>query len=176
MRLLRRARAVAAQDSGASLPEILVGLIVGGWVAMGVTSAIFTTQDIQRRGDDKNMIASNFSLVALYVDRDGTQALANAPAKSTNSSTNCTTQIDLGYLESGSSVRLQTTAQGTEGPYWFQRVSGAGTRTLAKNISACTWQTVKDTSGDWMIRLDLTVTGSSGETATQTLRVVPRLW
>jgi hypothetical protein len=174
--LLRGARRRASGDAGASLPEILVGLLIGALIAQGVVSTIFTTQNIQRSGDDNNMIASNFSVVGLYFDRDGTQALASAPAKSQTSSVACTTQMDLGYQEGGASVRLRTIAQGTEGPYWFQRLSGAGTRTIAKNVSACTWQVVQDASGDWMIRLNLTFTGPGNETVSQTLRVVPRLW
>jgi Tfp pilus assembly protein PilW len=173
---LRRVGSRLADDRGMSLPEILVGLIIGALVMEGVVSIIFTTNNVQKRGDDKNMIASNLAIVSLVFDRDGAQALASASAKSQTSSTNCTTQMDLGFQESGSSVRFQTVAQGTDGPYWFQRVSGAGTRTIARNIATCTWQTVQDTSGDWMIRMDLTITGNSNETATQTLRVLPRLW
>jgi Tfp pilus assembly protein PilW len=173
---VRRLRARLADDRGVSLPEILVGLIIGALVMEGVVSIIFTTNNVQKRGDDKNMIASNLAIVSLVFDRDGAQALSSASAKSQTSSTNCTTQMDLGFQESGSSVRFQTVAQGTDGPYWFQRVSGAGTKTIAKNVATCTWQTVQDTSGDWMIRMDLTITGNSNETAAQTLRVLPRLW
>jgi Tfp pilus assembly protein PilW len=176
MRRLGVLRSRLADDRGVSLPEILVGLLIGALVMEGVVSIIFTTNNVQRRGDDKNMIASNLAIVGLVFDRDGAQALASAPAKSQTSSVACTTQMDLGFQESGSSVRFQTSAQGTDGPYWFQRVSGAGTKTLAKNIATCTWQTVQDASGDWMIRMDLTITGDSSETATQTLRVLPRLW
>lgn len=173
---LRRVRSRLADDRGVSLPEILVGLLIGALVMEGVVSIIFTTNNVQKRGDDKNMIASNLAIVGLVFDRDGAQALASAPAKSQTSSTSCVNQIDLGFLEGGSSVRFRASSGGGSPPYDFQRISGAGTRTLAKNLSACTWQVVQDTSGDWMIRLDLTITGDSGETATQTLRVLPRLW
>jgi prepilin-type N-terminal cleavage/methylation domain-containing protein len=172
----RRLPSRLADQRGVSLPEVLVGIIIGALVMEGIVSIIFTTNDVQKRGDDRNMIASNLSVVGLYFDRDGAQALASAPAKSQTSSIACTTEMDLGYLEGGSSVRLRTLAQGTEGPYWFQRISGSGTRTIAKNISACTWQTVQDASGDWMIRMDLTITGPGNESASQTLRVLPRLW
>jgi hypothetical protein len=139
-------------------------------------SAIFTTNDLQRRADDRNSIASSFSIITLVFDRDGAMALASAPAKSQTSSVACTTTMNLGFQEGGGDVRFQTTAQGSEGPFWFQRVSGAGTRTVAKYVSACTWQTVQDASGKWMIRLDLTLTGPSGESTAQTFRVRPRLW
>lgn len=173
---VRTIHARLADDRGVSLPEILVGLIIGALVMEGIVSIIFTTNNVQQRGDDKNMIASSLAIVGLVFDRDGAQALSSAPAKSQTSSVNCTTQMNLGFLESGSAVRFQTVAQGTDGPYWLQRVSGAGTRTLARHVASCTWQTVQDASGDWMIRMDLTITGPASETATQTLRVLPRLW
>ena len=169
-------RTSVRDDRGFSLPEILVGVTLSGLISVGVISTIFTTTDLGRRADDRNTIASGFSILSLMFDRDGSQALSSAPAKSQTSAVACTTQMDLGVLESGSSIRYQTSAQGTNGPYWFQRVSGAGTRTVIKNISACTWQAVQDASGKWMLKLDLTYTGTSGETATQTFRVLPRLW
>lgn len=163
-------------EAGFSLPELLVGVTLSGLMSVALVSAVFTTNDLQRRADDRNSIASSFSIVTLLVDRDGAMALGSATAKSQTSSVACTTTMDLGFLEGGASVRFRTTAQGTEGPYWFQRVSGAGTRTVAKYVSACTWQTVQDASGKWMIRLDLTITGPSGESTAQTFRVRPRLW
>jgi prepilin-type N-terminal cleavage/methylation domain-containing protein len=163
-------------DRGFSLPEILVGVTLSGLISVATLSAVFTTNDLGRRADDRNSIASAFSIVTLVLDRDGAMALGSATAKSQTSSTACTTTMDLGVQEGGASIRFRTVAQGTDGPYWFQRLSGAGTKTLAKNVSACTWQTVQDASGKWMIRVDLTMTGSTGESAAQTFRVVPRLW
>jgi prepilin-type N-terminal cleavage/methylation domain-containing protein len=163
-------------ERGFSLPELLVGVTLSGLMSVALVSAVFTTNDLQRRADDRNSIASSFSIVTLLFDRDGAMALGSATAKSQTSSVACTTTMNLGFQEGGGAVRFQTTAQGTDGPFWFQRVSGAGTRTVAKNVSACTWQTVQDASGKWMIRLDLTLTGPSGESTAQTFRVRPRLW
>src|SRR2546423_6795115 len=168
--------ALAAHDRGFSLPEILVGVTISGLISVGIVSTVFTANNLGRRADDRNTIASNYSIISLLFDRDGSQALSAASAKSQTSSVACTTTMDLGVQEGGASIRYQTSAQGTSGPYWLQRVSGAGTRTLSKNISACTWQTVQDASGKWHIRLDLTFTGPTGESATQTFRVPPRLW
>jgi prepilin-type N-terminal cleavage/methylation domain-containing protein len=163
-------------ERGFSLPELLVGVTLSGLMSVALVSAVFTTNDLQRRADDRNTIASSFSIVTLLFDRDGAMALGSATAKSQTSSVACTTTMNLGFQEGGGAVRFQTSAQGSEGPYWLQRVSGAGTRTVAKNVSACTWQTVQDGSGKWMIRLDLTLTGPSGESTAQTFRVRPRLW
>lgn len=163
-------------ERGFSLPELLVGVTLSGLMSVALVSAVFTTNDLQRRADDRNSIASSFSIVTLLFDRDGAMALGSATAKSQTSSVACTTTMNLGFQEGGGAVRFQTTAQGSQGPFWFQRVSGAGTRTVAKNVSACTWQTVQDASGDWMIRMDLTITGPTGESTAQTFRVRPRLW
>jgi hypothetical protein len=165
-----------AGDGGFSFPELLVGITLSGLISVATLSAVFTTNDLGRRADDRNAIASAYSIITLVFDRDGAQALASAPAKSQTSSTDCLNQMDLGLLEGGSSVRFRTSSSGGSPPYDFQRVSGAGTKTIAKNVSACTWQTVQDASGKWMIKLDLTITGPTGEAATQTFRVVPRLW
>jgi hypothetical protein len=169
--------ALAGRERGFSLPEILVGVTLSAWMGVGIVSAIFTTTDLTRRADDRNTIASGYSIITLLFDRDGSQALAGASAKSQTSSVACTTTMDLGVQEGGASIRYRTTAQaGATGPYWFERVSGAGTRTVLKNISACTWQATQDASGKWMLRLNLTYTGASGESAAQTFRVLPRLW
>jgi len=174
----RRLRtALAANDRGFSLPEILVGVTISGLISVSVVSTVFMTNDLGRRADDRNTIASAYSIITLVFTRDGGMALGSASAKSQTSSTACTTIMDLGVQEGGASIKFKTVAQGgSTGPYVFQRVSGAGTKTIATNISACTWQTVQDASGKWMIRLDLTMTGTTGETATQTFRVFPRLW
>jgi len=163
-------------ERGFSLPELLVGVTLSGLMSVALVSAVFTTNDLQRRADDRNTIASSFSIITLLVDRDGAMALGSATAKSQTSSVACTTTMNLGFGEGGGPVQFRTSAQGSEGPYWFQRVSGAGTRTVAKYVSACTWQTVQDASGKWMIRLDLTITGPTGESTAQTFRVRPRLW
>ena len=174
----RRVRAVlATRDRGFTLVEILVGVTISGLIAVGTVSTVFTANDLGRRADDRNTIASGFSIINLVFTRDGGMALGGASAKSQTSSAACTTQMDLGVQEGGASIKFKTIAQGgSDGPLWFQRVSGAGTKTIAKNVSACTWQTVQDASGKWMVRLDLTMTGTTGETATQTFRVFPRLW
>jgi prepilin-type N-terminal cleavage/methylation domain-containing protein len=173
---LRRAVTRIRDDRGFSLPEILVGVTLSGLISVATLSAIFTTNDLGRRADDRNTIASAYSLITLVLDRDGAMALGSASAKTQTSSTACTTTMDLGVQEGGASIRFRTVAQGTDGPFWFQRLSGAGTKTIAKNVSACTWQTVQDASGKWMVKVDLTMTGATGETATQTFRVLPRLW
>lgn len=173
---MKLARVGFRDERGFSLPELLVGVTLSGLMSVALVSAVFTTNDLQRRADDRNTIASAYSIITLVFDRDGAMALGTAPAKSQTSSAACTTTMDLGFGEGGGPVGFRTTAQGTEGPYWFQRVSGAGTRTLAKHVSACTWQTVQDASGKWMIRLDLTISGPTGESASQTFRVLPRLW
>ena len=169
-------RDVHVQQGGASLPELLVGLTISGLVMVAITSAIFTTNGIQRRADDRSDAAAALSIVTLVFDRDGSMALATAPAKTQTTSAACTTVMDLGVLEGGSSIRFRTTARPSDGPYWLERVSGAGTRTLAKKVASCSWQVVQDASGKQMIRMDLTITGPSGETLSQTLRVAPRLW
>lgn len=163
-------------DRGFSLPELLVGVTLSGLMSVALVSAVFTTNDLQRRADDRNTIASSISILTLVFDRDGAMALATASAKGQTSTAACTTTMNLGFQEGGGAVRFQTSAEGTDGPFWFQRVSGAGTRTLAKHVSACTWQTVQDASGKWMIRLDLTITGPTGESTALTFRVRPRLW
>lgn len=164
-------------ERGFSLPEILVGVTLSGLISVATVSAVFTTNDLGRRADDRNTIASAYSIISLVLDRDGAMALGSAPARSQASSTACTTTMDLGVQEGGASIRFRTVAQGgSDGPYWFQRVSGAGTKTLAKNVSSCTWQTVQDASGKPMLKVDLTMIGTTGETAAQTFRVLPRLW
>jgi prepilin-type N-terminal cleavage/methylation domain-containing protein len=165
-----------ASDAGFSLPELLVGITLSGLISVATMSAVFTTNNVGNRADDRNSIAGAYSIITLVFDRDGAMALGSASAKSQTSSTACTTTMDLAVQEGGASIRFRTVAQGTDGPYWFQRLSGAGTRTLAKSVSACTWQTVQDASGKWMVKLDLTITGPSGESAAQTFRVFPRLW
>lgn len=163
-------------ERGLGLPELLVGAAITALVMTGITSAIFTTNGLHRRADDRNRIANGFSVVSLALDRDGAMATATAPARSQTSSASCTTAVDLGFQESGAAVRFQAATSGTDGPYWFQRLSGAGTRTLARNVSSCTWQASQEWNGRWAIRVTLAITGPTGETASHTLRAAPRLW
>lgn len=163
-------RRLHADERGMSLPELLVGTIIGALIMGVVVSTVFTTTDLRRRADDRNELASDLSITSLSFDRDGIMATASAPAKSQTSSTSCATPIDLGFNEGGASVRYRTSS-GT-----FQRVSGAGTRTMIQNVTSCTWQADRIGSGRYTIVVDLTVTRPSGETLSQTLRVAPRLW
>ena len=105
-------------------------------------------------------------------------ATAAAPALSQTSSTPCSTTIDLGVLEAGASVRFRTVAAGVpaDGPLLLQRLSGAGTRDITHNVSSCSWLTERDAGGDWTLRLNLVLTGPTGETVSQTIRTTPRLW
>ena len=178
MSTVARLRRLAADESGASVTELLVGTLVSALVMAGITSAIFTTNQLRLRADDQNRIAGALAVVSLDLDRDAAMATASAPARSQTTATDCSTAIDLGFLEGGASVRFGTTAsaQPEDGPLWLQRVSGAGTLTVARNVAACTWQVERDTGGDWTIRLDLTVTGPSGESVSHSLRARPRLW
>jgi len=176
MSTVARLRRLAADESGASVTELLVGTLVSALVMAGITSAIFTTNQLRLRADDQDRIAGALAVVSLDLDRDAAMATASAPAKSQTTATSCSTTIDLGFLEGGASVRFGTTASATDGPLWLQRVSGAGTLTVARNVAACTWQVERDTGGDWTIRLDLTVTGPSGESVSHSLRARPRLW
>jgi prepilin-type N-terminal cleavage/methylation domain-containing protein len=169
-------RAWFRDERGVTLPEVLVGVVVSALVMSGIVSAIGATADLQRRADDRNRIAGALSVVSLSVDRDGAMATAVAPAKSQTASTSCATPLNLGFLESGGAVRFQTSAHPNDGPLWLDRVSGAGTRTLAKNVSACTWQSVQEAGGRWTVAITLTITGPSGETASRVIRAAPRLW
>ncbi len=163
-------------ERGFSLPELLVASLIGALVMAGLASTIFTTTALQRRTDDQTRFAAALALASLEFDRDAAMATASAPARSQSSAVGCSTVMDLGLLEAGASVRYQAVASGTDGPYWLQRTGGAGTRTLARNVSACTWQARSDAGGKLALELSLTLTGASGETATQTLRAAPRLW
>jgi prepilin-type N-terminal cleavage/methylation domain-containing protein len=173
---MKLARVGFRDERGFSLPELLVGVTLSGLMSVALVSAVFTTNDLQRRADDRNTIASSYSIITLVFDRDGAMALGTAPAKSQTSSTGCFNPMDLGFQEAGGSVRFRATPQVTDGPYWFERFNGSGSRVLTKHVSTCTWQTVQDASGKWMIRLDLTISGPTGESASQTFRVLPRLW
>lgn len=168
--MIGRIRAVHVDTRGASLTELLVGTVIGAMVMSVVATTIFTTNDLRQRADDRSQFAGELSIASLSLDRDGVMATAGAPARSQTSSTSCATAIDLGFDEGGSSVRFRT-ASGR-----LERVSGAGTRTLVRNVSSCTWQSIQVGSGRSTILVTLSLTGASGETLTQILRVAPRLW
>ena len=161
---------IGRDELGASLPEVLVGTVIAALLMVGITSAIFTTTALQRKADDRGVIAAGFSLASLVLDRDGAMATAAAPARSQVAAVACTTAMDLGFLEGGASVRLQLA--GTD----LQRISGTGTRVVARNVSACTWRAEQEGTGRLAIRLDMTIAGPTGETASSTLRAAPRLW
>ena len=175
--LARAIRRLHADESGFSLPELLVGATISALVMTAVATTIFTVNDLQLRAGDRDRMAADLAITVLAFDRDGAMATAVAPALGQTSSTSCATTMDLGFLESGASVRYRTVAgSAADGPLVLQRVSGAGSRTVARNVSSCTWQTVRDSGSDWSLRLDLTLTGISGETLSRTLRAAPQLW
>lgn len=177
-RSLAGARAVLVEERGASLPELLVGVIVSAIVMGAVGSIVFTSSDLHRRAADRSRIAAELAIVSLSIDRDGAMATATAPALAQTTATGCGTAIDLGFIEAGASVRYRTVAAAApaDGPLVLERVSGAGSRVLARNVTSCTWQSARDTGGRWSLRLDLALGGGSGEAATQTIRAAPRLW
>lgn len=166
----RRLLDLIGDERGMSLPEILVGAIIGALIMGVVVSTIFTTTDLRRRADDRSAFAADLSVASLSFDRDGSMATAGAPARSQTSSTSCSTAIDLGFDEGGASVRYRTSSG------LLQRISGAGTRTIVSNVAGCTWQAVQVGSGRYTILVDLSLAGPSGETLSQSLRVAPRLW
>jgi Tfp pilus assembly protein PilW len=163
-------RRLHADERGMSLTELLVGTIIGAMIMGVIVSTIFTTTDLRRRAEDRNSFASDLSIASLSFDRDGSMATSGAPARSQTSSTSCSTPIDLGFNEGGASVRYRTTSGA------LQRVSGAGTRSIVSNVASCSWQTVQVGSGRSTIVITLSLTGASGESLTQSLRVAPRLW
>jgi len=167
-----------ADESGSSLPELLVGVALSAIVLTAVSTTIFTVNDLQRRAADRDRFAAGIAVAALDLDRDGAMATATAPALSQTSSTSCSTVIDLGVLEAGASVRFRTAAAASpgDGPLVLQRLSGAGTRDITRNVSSCSWQTERDVGGHWTLRVDLVLTGPGGETTSQTIRAMPRLW
>lgn len=163
-------------DRGATLTELLVGTVIGAMIMGVVATTVFTTNDLGKRADDRSQFAGDLSIASLSFDRDGSMATNGAPAKAQTSSTSCATAIDLGFNEGGAAVRYRTVAGSPSGPSWLQRVSGSGTRTLVKNVSGCTWQTVQIGSGRSTILVTLTLTGASGESMSQIMRAAPRPW
>jgi len=180
--MIRRSRRLASvrrlhgDTRGATLTELLVGTVIGAMVMGVVATSIFTTNDLRKRADDRSQFAGDISITSLSFDRDGAMATGGASAKSQTSSVSCATTIDLGFQEGGASVRYRTVAGSPSGPLWFQRVSGAGTRTMIKNVSSCSWQTVQVGSGRDTIVVTFTLFGASGEATTLTMRAAPRLW
>jgi hypothetical protein len=165
-----------SDEAGASLTELLVGAVISALVMTGVASMIFTSNDLRLRADDRSQLAADLAVVAMRFDRDGAMATSGAPARTQTTATPCSTPIDLGFQEGGASVRYRTVAGSPAGPLWLERVSGDGTRTLARNVSSCTWQAVQDGSGRLTVRMTIGLTGASGESLSRVLRAAPRLW
>lgn len=163
-------------EGGASLPEVLVGTIVGALVMTAVGSLVFTFNDLRLRADDRSQLAGDLAVLAMRFDRDGMMATSDAPARSQTAAVACATEIDLGFLEGGAAVRYRTVTGGTDGPLWLQRVSGAGTRTLVRNVDSCSWQATADGTGRATIRLVVVLRGASGESVSRVLRAAPRRW
>jgi hypothetical protein len=167
--MIRRIRAIHADTRGVSLTELLVGTLIGAMVLGVVATTIFTTNGLRQRADDRSQFAADLSITSLSFDRDGVMATFGATAKAQTGSTSCATVMDLGFLEGGASVRYRTVSGRLE------RVSGSGTRTMVRNVSSCTWQAaLVGTRYTILVTLDLT--GPSGETLSQILRVTPRSW
>lgn len=169
-------RPLHADTRGATLTELLVGTVIGAMIMSVAATMLFTSNGLRQRTDDRSQFAADLSVASLSFDRDGVMATTTAPAKSQAGTPTCATTIDLGFLEGGSPVRYRTVAGAPFGPSWLQRVSGSGTRTIAKNVSGCTWQSVQVGAGNYTIVMNLILTGVSGETLTQSLRVAPRSW
>jgi hypothetical protein len=170
-------RALHADARGATLTELLVGTVIGAMIMSVAATMLFTSNGLRQRVDDRSQFAADLSVASLSFDRDGVMATLLAPARSQAGTPTCATTIDLGFQEGGASVRYRTVAGSPFGPSWLQRVSGSGTRTLVKNVLTCTWQSVQvGPTGPDTIVMNLTLTGVSGETVTQSLRVAPRLW
>lgn len=172
----RVGRFLRDDEVGASLPEVLVGTFIGVLVMTAVVSAVFTSNDLRLRADDRSELAGDLAVASMRFDRDTAMATAAAPARSQTTAVPCSTAIDLGFLEDGAPVRYRTVAAGPSGPLWLERVSGSGARTLARNVSSCTWRAVQDGSGRPTIRMTLVLSGASGESLSQVLRAAPRLW
>jgi hypothetical protein len=174
--MIRHAARLRSDEVGASLPELLVGTVIGVLVLTAVTSAVFTSNDLRLRAEDRGQFASDLAVVSMRFDLDAAMATTSAPARSQTSATSCDTPIDLGFLEAGASVRYRTVAGSPRGPLWLERVSGADSRTLARNVASCSWRAVADGSGRLTIRLTLSLSSASGEAVSQVLRGAPRLW
>ena len=168
--MIRRLRALHADTRGVSLTEVLVGTVIGAMIMGVVATTVFTTNGVRLHADDRSQFAADLSVASLSFDRDGVMATAGAPARLVTASTSCATAIDLGFNEGGASVRYRVVAGRLE------RVSGSGTRTLMRNISTCTWQSIQIGTGRSTILMTLALSGISGETLNSFLRVAPRSW
>lgn len=176
-RLRNASRKAHRGERGTSLVELLAALTIGSIILGGTASIVFSTNQLQARAGDRSKLAAQISIATLTFDRDTAMATSTATAKSQTTSTSCTTVMNLGWLESGGAVRYQLVASATNGPNWLQRISGAGTRTLVRHVTACTWQAVADTGGRLTLKLDITLTGpASGGQLSHALRGAPRLW
>ena len=166
--MIRAIRSLHADTRGVSLTELLVGTLIGALIMGVVATTIFTSEGVRLHADDRSQFASDLSITSLSFDRDGVMAAAGATAKAQTASITCATVMDLGFLEGGASVRYRTAAGNLE------RVSG--TRTMIRNVSGCTWQSVRDGAGRYTIVMTLALSGTSGETLAQSLRTAPRSW
>ena len=168
--MIRQLRAFGDDSRGATLTELLVGTVIGAMVMSVVATMVFTSNGLSQRADDRSQFAADLSVASLSFDRDGVMATAGSPAKSQTSSTTCATAINLSFSD-GSSVQYRT-ASGR-----LERVSGAVTRTIVRNVSSCTWQAIQVGTGRSTILMTLTLAGASGEgLPNQILRVAPRSW
>lgn len=164
-------------DRGTSLVELLAALTIGSIILGGTASIVFSTNQLQARAGDRSKLAAQISIATLTFDRDTAMATSTATAKSQTTSTSCTTVMNLGWLEGGAAVRYQLVTSATNGPNWLQRISGAGTRTIVRHVTACTWQALADSGGRLTLNLSLTLTGpSTGSQISHVLRGAPRLW
>lgn len=168
--MIRRLRSLHADTRGVSLTELLVGTLIGALIMGVVATTIFTSEGVRLHADDRSQFASDLSTTSLSFDRDGVMAATAATAKAQIASVSCATVMDLGFLEGGATVRYRTLAGKLE------RVSGSGTRTMVRNVSSCTWQAVRDGAGRYTILMALGLTGVSGETLAQAMRIAPRSW
>jgi prepilin-type N-terminal cleavage/methylation domain-containing protein len=162
-------------ESGFTLPELLVASLIGAMVMTATVSIAFSAYAVQRRAEASSLLAGDLAVAGQRLDLDGMMALATAPARSQTTSTDCSTAIGLGFLEGGSAVSYRTVSSPTEGPNWLQRVSGVGTLTVARRITACAWSATTDSGGHTMLRIDLSLS-SGGLNVNQTIRLAPRLW
>jgi Tfp pilus assembly protein PilW len=168
--MIRGIRSLHDDTRGVSLTELLVGTLIGALIMGVVVSTIFTAEGVRLHADDRSQFAADLSITSLSFDRDGVMAAAGATAKAQIASISCATAMDLGFLEGGATVRYRTVAGRLE------RTSGSGTRTMVRNVSSCTWQSIKDGIGRYAIVMTLALTGTSGETLAQSLRAAPRSW
>ncbi|MEO8437107.1 MAG: hypothetical protein ABI562_01520 [Chloroflexota bacterium] len=168
--MIAHLRSIHADSHGTTLTELLVGTLISAMIMGVVATAIFTTDGLRQHADDRSQFAAELAVTSLSFDRDGVMAGTGAAARSQTASTSCATVMDLGFAESGASVRYRT-ASGR-----LERLSGAGTRTMVRNVASCTWRAIQIGSGRSTILMTLGLSGASGETLSQILRVAPRSW